>query len=113
MRDIILTALVFGSLPLILWRPYIGVLVWSWLSYMNPHRFTWGFAYDMPFAQIVAITLLVSLLLSKEKLRLPWNAIVATWCVFILWMSISTIFAVFPEKLTLVNPNLSKLNAPE
>ena len=46
MRDILVTVLVFGMLPLILWRPWIGILVWSWLGYMNPHRQTWGFAYD-------------------------------------------------------------------
>lgn len=67
MRDIILTLIVFGSLPFILRNAYIGVLVWSWLSYMNPHRFTWGFAYNFPFAQIVALVLLVAVLFSKEK----------------------------------------------
>ena len=69
MRDVLLTLLVFGSLPFILKRPHIGVLVWAWLSYMNPHRLTWSFAYDMPFAQIVAITLLIALFSTKEKLK--------------------------------------------
>ena len=46
MRDIIVTLAVFGLLPLILRRPWLGVLAWSWLGFMNPHRLTWGFAYD-------------------------------------------------------------------
>ncbi len=71
MRDILVTLLVFGSLPFILKRPYIGVLVWSWISYMNPHRLTWGFAYSLPFAQIVAVTLLFSFLISREKKSYP------------------------------------------
>lgn len=55
MRDILVTALILGSLPFILRRPYIGILVWAWVSYMNPHRLTWVFAYDLPFAQIVGV----------------------------------------------------------
>ena len=97
MRDIIVTLLVFGSLPFILRNAYIGVLVWSWLSYMNPHRLAWGFAYDMPFAQIVAVTLFLSLLFSKEKQRLPGNFTIFVWVTFIIWMAISSFNAEYPE----------------
>jgi probable O-glycosylation ligase (exosortase A-associated) len=97
MRDIALTLLVFGSLPYILRRPYIGILVWSWLSYMNPHRLTWSFAYDMPFAQIVALTLLFSLLFTREKITIPINSTIVIWIIFIIWMLITTVFAIYPE----------------
>ena len=50
MRDILVTLTIFGSIPFILVQPHIGVLVWSWISYMNPHRYTWGFAFDFRFA---------------------------------------------------------------
>jgi hypothetical protein len=46
MRSLLVALLVFGSLPIIIVRPHVGVLVWSWIGYMNPHRLTWGFAYD-------------------------------------------------------------------
>jgi putative inorganic carbon (HCO3(-)) transporter len=92
-RDIIVTLIVFGSLPFILRQPHIGVLMWSWLSYMNPHRLCWGFAYDLPFAQIVAITLLIALLLSKEPKRVPVTPLTVIWWVFLAWMCITTAFA--------------------
>ncbi len=38
MRDLLVTLLVFGSLPLILRRPFVGIIVWTWLGLMNPHR---------------------------------------------------------------------------
>uniref|UniRef100_UPI003567F853 DUF5935 domain-containing protein n=1 Tax=Neptunomonas sp. TaxID=1971898 RepID=UPI003567F853 len=57
MRDILMVLIVFGSIPFILRKPYIGILMWAWLSYMNPHRLAYGFAYDMPFAQIIALVL--------------------------------------------------------
>ncbi len=50
MRDILVTAIVFGALPFIFKRPWIGILLWCWLAYMNPHRQAWGFAYEFPFA---------------------------------------------------------------
>jgi len=46
MRDLILAAFLFGSVPFILWRPAIGVFLWVWISVMSPHRLTFGFAYD-------------------------------------------------------------------
>ncbi|MEX1198502.1 MAG: putative O-glycosylation ligase, exosortase A system-associated [Pseudohongiellaceae bacterium] len=98
MRDILVTAIVFGLLPLILWRPWIGILAWSWLSYMNPHRQTWGFAYDMPFAMIVGATLLVAMVISKEKYRLHWNGTLALWLCFLAWMSLSTFLAIYPDR---------------
>ena len=97
MRSILVTLLVFGSLPYILSRPHIGIYVWSWLSYMNPHRLTWGFAYNMPFAQIVAIVTMISILLSKEKKHLPINPLVVIWIVFLLWMGITTWAAVYDQ----------------
>ncbi|MBV1914288.1 MAG: putative O-glycosylation ligase, exosortase A system-associated [Pseudomonadales bacterium] len=97
MRDILITAMVFGSLLLILRKPYIGILVWSWLSYMNPHRLSWGFAYDMPFAQIVAITLFTSMLFSKDRKSIPLNSITIVWAAFLLWMTITTLVAIYPD----------------
>jgi putative inorganic carbon (HCO3(-)) transporter len=97
MRDILVTLLVFGSLPFILRHAYIGVLVWSWLSYMNPHRLSWGFAYSMPFAQIVAVILFISLLFSNEKQKPPINSTVVVWFVFILWMAIATFNAQYSD----------------
>src|SRR4051812_45983552 len=52
MRDILVTLIVFGSLPLILRHPVNGALMWIWISVMNPHTQGWGFATDFPYAQI-------------------------------------------------------------
>jgi len=96
MRDIIITLLVFGAMPFILTRPHIGVIMWSWLGFMNPHRLTWGFAYNFPFAQAVGIATLVGVLLSKERKQVPWTALTITWILFIVWMNLTTIFAIYP-----------------
>jgi len=94
MRDIFVTLAVFGSLPFILYRPYIGVLVWSWIGYMNPHRISWGFAAEFPFAMIIAITTLVALFFSSEPKKVPWTRETVILIIFIAWMGVTTLTAV-------------------
>ncbi len=109
MRDIIVTMMVLSLLPFILRNAWLGVLAWSWLSYMNPHRLAWGFAYTMPFAQIVAITLLLALLMNKERKNLPANMLVAVWASFLAWNVVCTIFAIYPEHAVTQLENVLKI----
>jgi probable O-glycosylation ligase (exosortase A-associated) len=97
LRDIAVTLVVFGLLPLILRRPYVGILTWAWLSYMNPHRLAWGFAVHFPYAEIVALTLFASLFVTKERLRIPMRPVVIVWIIFIAWMGVTTLFALYPD----------------
>jgi len=96
MRDIIVTLAVFGILPFILARPYIGILAWSWLGYMNPHRMAWGFSTTMPFALLVALCTLGGMLMSKEPKRIPWTRETVLLLVFIIWMFITTVNSLYP-----------------
>lgn len=97
MRDIVLFLIVFGTLPFIIWRPYIGVLVWSWLGYMNPHQLTFGPAFGFPFAQFVGATTLLAFVFSKEPKKIPWSAVVVIWFLFIFWMNVTTLFSLVPD----------------
>ena len=98
MRDLILTAVVFGSLPYILKRPFIGLLMWVWLGIMNPHQMTWGFAASMPFALMVGACTLVSFVAHFNKLyKFTVNGITLTMMAFVLWMCISPLFSFHPE----------------
>ena len=97
MRDILLTLIVFGSLPFILVRPFLGLLVFAWLGYMNPQKLSWGFAVNIPFAYIVAIATLLALFFSREPKRFPVTDLTAAWLLFIAWMGITTIFAFYPD----------------
>jgi probable O-glycosylation ligase (exosortase A-associated) len=97
MRDIALIIFFFSILPFVFKRPYIGVYIWVWLGLMNPHRLTWGFAYYFPFAEITAITVLISMLASKEPKQVPWTRETILLLFFILWMLITTFFAFYPD----------------
>lgn len=97
MRDIAVTLAVFGLLPVIWKRPWTGILVWSWLGFMNPHRMAWGFSTTMPFAMIVALTTLLAVMRSKEPKKIPWERESVVLLIFIGWMVITTTFAVYPS----------------
>lgn len=96
MRDLIVAGLIFGALPFIFKRPWLGVLLWTWIGMMNPHRLTWGFAYSMPFAAIVGVVTLIALLISKEPKRFPVTPVTITLVLLVLWMNVSYLFAINP-----------------
>lgn len=98
MRDVIIALVVFGSLPIILLRPWIGVLVWSWLGLMNPHLLTWGFARALPFVVIVAVTTLVAFVFSSDSKRVPWQPLTILWIAFVAWTYVTLNFALNPEE---------------
>lgn len=96
MRDILLTAVVLGSIPFILKSPSFGLLIWSWLGYMNPNRMTYGFAYSFPFVEITAIVTILGLVVSKERVRFPWSGVTIAWLLWTVWFSITTLTALNP-----------------
>ncbi len=106
MRDIVVTLLVFGSLPYIFRNPSFGMVMWIWISVMNPHAQGWGFARTFPFAAIIAVVTVVSMVLNKERYRLPMTPVVVTFLAFVGWMSLGTVFAASTEA---VLPQLNKV----
>ncbi|MGV7206262.1 putative O-glycosylation ligase, exosortase A system-associated [Oxalobacteraceae bacterium A2-2] len=96
MRDILITLIVFASLPLILRDPVAGILMWVWLSVMNPHTQGWGFAQTFPYAYLVALATLFSVAVARAPKLPPWCACTAMLLLFILWMNVTTLFAMFP-----------------
>lgn len=97
MRDVILVLLFSGAALMALREPYYGVLLWAWLSIMNPHRMTWGFAYSLPFAAIAAAIALFAMTYGKPRPKLPVTAPTVLLIVFILWTAITTVFAIHVE----------------
>jgi probable O-glycosylation ligase (exosortase A-associated) len=96
MRDILVTFIVFASLPLILKNPVNGALMWIWISVMNPHTQGWGFATTFPFAFIIAIVTIFSIATSRMPKTLPLSGITVTLLALVLWMNVTTLFSIFP-----------------
>ena len=90
MRDVLLLTVIVLAAIASLRRPWIGVMLWTWLSIMNPHRYTFGIAYGAPVAQIAAISTFVGILLTRDERVSPFKsgAVIAMFC-FMLWMTLS------------------------
>jgi probable O-glycosylation ligase (exosortase A-associated) len=93
MRDIALTVLIIGLLPVCLVRPWIGVLVWYWFGLMNPHMFAWGFARHQPFAMGIALATLIGALMAKDRAPIPWNRELALIVLLLVYFTFTTFFA--------------------
>jgi putative inorganic carbon (HCO3(-)) transporter len=97
-RDLAIVAIVCGSLPLILFRPYFGLMVYCWLAYMRPQDMAWGMSRVLPLSQWVAIAMVfgIVLALGREKLvTVRPQTILLT--LLGLWISVTVLTAVRPE----------------
>lgn len=97
MRDVFILLAIFATIPMIFLRPHVGILAWCWVSYMNPHRLTWGFAYEFPVALLIGLAALMAWLLSKEPKKLQINAVSGLLLAFVFWMSFANLFAMVPD----------------
>lgn len=98
MRDLLIILLFSWGSLVALRHPYIAALLWTWIGLMNPHRLGWGFAYSMPFAMAAGALLAFSMLINAKQVR--WNFTYPTplLLVFIAWMGITTLFAIFAQE---------------
>jgi probable O-glycosylation ligase (exosortase A-associated) len=64
---------------------------------MNPHRLSWGFAYEFPFAQVIAIVTIFAFIISREKKSIEVSPILVLWGIYFFWTCVTTVFAIYPE----------------
>ena len=98
MRDILVSLITFGAIPFILWRTYLGVLTYVWISVMNPHRLTWGFTHDIPLAAIIAFVTLASCVFNRDLRPPPLSALMMALLLFTVWTGITTLYALYPSQ---------------
>lgn len=97
MRDLLIMAIILGGSAVALRKPWIGIILWTWVSLMYPHE-QWGYASaSMPVAMIVAVSTLTGLLFTNEKQN-PFIS-PATWMLaaFVLWVTVTLPFSLYFE----------------
>jgi putative inorganic carbon (HCO3(-)) transporter len=86
MRDVILFVIIAISIPISFFRPYYGILIWTWITFFNPHRFTWGFMYNFPIAAVIAVPTLLGCLftanINKQFMKRETFLLAALWVWF-------------------------------
>lgn len=93
MRDLFLSAILFFSVPMIALYPHVGILVWSWISYFNPHRLSYGFMIDFPLLMVLGSLTIISWIVSKERKLPPNHPIVWALLLFFVWTLVTTAFS--------------------
>lgn len=96
MRDILLCVVVCGLVPLILFRPWTGILAWFWVGLMAPHGLTWGFMRSFPIASLIGATTLCALVLARDRRPLPMQREMVMMFVLVAHMTLTTTFAINP-----------------
>ena len=89
---------VFLPLPVLsVAMPWIGMLVWTWLALLSPHRALWEQFAQQPYNQIVAIAVLIGLAVGQGR----WRWFVDTTSIMLVTIAIfiilSTIFSLSPN----------------
>ena len=96
MRDLVLALILIVGTLKALQHPYIGILTWTWVSIMNPHRLSW--VLNMyPVAAIVGGATLIGLFITQDR-RHFFMAVPSTLLLlFTLWMCVTYPFSFYPE----------------
>ena len=93
MRDILVLSIVAVAALAALRRPWIGVMLWTWVSIMSPHRYTYGVAYGAPVALVAAGCTFAGLVLTRDERASPFkNSAVTVFSLFMVWMTLSWLF---------------------
>src|SRR4051794_16211872 len=99
MRDAVFTLVMLGLLPLAVVRPFVGVLLWSWISFMNPHQLLWGFAAPLPWAAMVFCATVFGCAMAGEPRRFEVNWVMAMLAVLMVCFTVTTITALAPPEM--------------
>jgi len=96
MRDLIVIALVSLGCLAALRRPWVGIMVWTWLSIMNPHRYTYGIAYSAPLAAMAAGCTLLGFVMTRDRESPFKGGPVTAFVMFMVWFTISWLMGMDP-----------------
>jgi putative inorganic carbon (hco3(-)) transporter len=94
MRGIILFIIFFSSLPFIfISGPFWGILMWYWVALMNPQNVIWDSVFaSIPFSFIVAVSTLLSWLLSQRESKFPpLSKTTVLIAILAIWISVTSL----------------------
>ena len=93
MRDLLVLALLLGGSLYGLRAPWVGAMVWTWVSLASPHvSIAWSLS-SLPAGLISAACTLVGLLLTRERQNPMLGASMWLLLVFVLWTTVTLPFS--------------------
>ncbi|MBN9562396.1 MAG: putative O-glycosylation ligase, exosortase A system-associated [Alphaproteobacteria bacterium] len=101
MRSILFLCEMLALLPIVVARPFVGVLIFSFISFSNLHRFTWGFTTGLPWVYVTVILTLIGCVVAREPKRLPINATTLLVLMFLIGITLTSMVALAPFDLVM------------
>jgi putative inorganic carbon (HCO3(-)) transporter len=95
MRDVLVLAIILGSVPICFFKPYFGALMWVWVAYFNPHRFTYGVAYNFPVSTVIAIPTILGIVFFRKVNRGIFVRETVMLLTFWVWITLTYINATY------------------
>ena len=96
MRSLLFVLDMLCLLPIAMARPFVGVLLWDWIAFMNPHRVVWGFGVDWPWGWATFVVTIAGWAFSREKKQIAVNPTTVLMGLFILGITMNMPFALSP-----------------
>ena len=94
MRDLALGPIILALAAYGLLHPWVGILGWTWISVMNPHAYSWRLS-SLPVAAAIAISVLLGVLITKDRRNFFLTRETVALMLFMLWMCITLPFSFY------------------
>jgi probable O-glycosylation ligase (exosortase A-associated) len=95
-RDTLVLLTTYGLLPFVPFRPFLGLLLFSWFAYMRPQDLAWHLSATN-FSDYIVIAMIAGLLFSFSSERwVTWRPQSALMLALLLWVGLSVQTAVLP-----------------
>jgi putative inorganic carbon (hco3(-)) transporter len=100
MRSLVLVLDMAFLLPLALYRPFVGVLVFDMVSFLNPQQLAWGIGSLPPWALLAFLATLTGWFLSRtEPKTIPLTRLNLLIVAFLIGITVNMFFAIGPFDL--------------
>jgi putative inorganic carbon (hco3(-)) transporter len=112
MRDLVLAAMFMGALGWVLARPWTGVLLLAFLSFMSPQAYTYGFMRAAPIYLVAFAVVSIAFLGASEKRKLPADWRIGAFYLLWFYFFVTTLDSVVPEFAWIKLIEVSKIYLP-
>jgi len=94
MRDVVLIIFLVTVIPLIFYRPIIGLSLWSWSALFIPTYYVYGVASLVPYGKLFAGLTVISWVFSKKsKINIDASRLTIVF-ILLLWITLTSILSI-------------------
>jgi putative inorganic carbon (HCO3(-)) transporter len=96
MRDALIIVVLAVCASVAIFHPWVGIMGWTFVSIMNPHRYTWA-ASDLPVAAAIVVATLIGIVLTRDRVRFFVSPVMIVLMAFAAWMCITLPVSIYPS----------------